>query len=266
MTRLRPGTIALYVVSALGFLYLLIPVITIAVFSFNNPTGRRNVEWEGFTLDYWKEPFAREDFTEAFQRSILIAIIAGLIATVVGSLIALALVRYRFKGGSLINLLLVLPLTTPEIIAGASLFTLFFNWGVGRGFWTIVVAHTMFCLSFVALTVKARLRGFDWSLEDAAMDLGSPPLRTFVKVTMPLIIPGVVAAFMLSLALSIDDYIITSFVAGETKTFPREVWDSALREIPPQVHILATIIMIVSISFLIGSTIYSNRRAKAQAA
>jgi len=261
MRNLRPGTVALWVVTIFGFAYLLIPVITIAVFSFNDPSSRFNTTWEGFTLEYWSDPFGRPDFTEAFQRSILVALIAGAVATILGSLIALALVRYRFKGGSLVNLLLVLPLTTPEIIMGASMFTLFFNWGWQRGFWTIVIAHTMFCLSFVSLTVKARLRGFDWTLEDAAMDLGAPPLRTFVKVTMPLIIPGVVAAFMLSLALSIDDYIITSFIAGETKTFPREVWDSAKVEIPPQVHILATIMMVFAVTVLIGGTIYSNRRA-----
>jgi spermidine/putrescine transport system permease protein len=161
-----------------------------------------------------------------------------------------------------LNLLLVLPLTTPEIVFGASLFTLFFNQGVERGFWTIVLAHTMFCLSFVALTVKARIRGLDWSLEDAAADLGSPPLRTFFRITFPLIIPGVVAAFLLSLALSIDDYIITSFVAGSVSTFPREIFDSAKVEIPPQVHVLATLIMLIAIAVLVGSAIVARRRAQ----
>ena len=259
--RLRPGSVALWAVTIFGFAYLLIPIITIAVFSFNDPSGKFNTKWEGFTLKYWKHPFARADFTDALKTSLLVALIAGAIATVLGSLIALALVRYRFKGGKFIDLFLILPLTTPEIIMGASLFTLFFNWGWRRGLTTIIIAHTLFCLAFVSMTVKARLRGFDWTLEDAAMDLGSPPMRTFMKVTMPLILPGVVAAFMLSLALSIDDYIITSFIAGEEKTFPREVFDSARVEIPPQVHILATMIMVVAITILVGSTIASNRRA-----
>jgi spermidine/putrescine transport system permease protein len=148
-------------------------------------------------------------------------------------------------------------------VFGASLFTLFFNQGVSRGFWTIVIAHTMFCLSFVALTVKARLRGLDWSLEDAAADLGSPPLRTFFTITFPLIVPGISAAFLLSLALSIDDYIITSFVAGNVSTFPREVFDSAKIEIPPQVHVIATLIMVVAIVILLAGTVAGNRRRAA---
>ena len=192
--------------------------------------------------------------------SLQVAFVACTLATVLGALIALALARYRILGGTWLNLLLILPLTTPEIVFGASLFTLFFNQGVSRGFWTIVIAHTMFCLSFVALTVKARIRGLDWSLEDAAADLGSPPLRTFFKITFPLIIPGVVAAFLLSLALSIDDYIITSFIAGNVSTFPREIFDSAKVEIPPQVHVLATMIMLVAIAILVVGTLAGNRR------
>jgi spermidine/putrescine transport system permease protein len=257
----RPwGTYALYVVTVLGFLYLFIPLITIAVFSFNDPSGRFNIEWEGFTLQNWLHPFAAGDYTDAFVVSLQVAFVACTIATVLGALIALALARYRILGGTMLNLLLILPLTTPEIVFGASLFTLFFNQGVGRGFWTIVIAHTMFCLSFVALTVKARIRGLDWSLEDAAADLGSPPLRTFFKVTFPLIIPGVVAAFLLSLALSIDDYIITSFIAGNVSTFPKEIFDSSKVEILPQVHVLATLIMVIAIAILVLGTIAGNRR------
>lgn len=259
--RTRPGTVVLWIVTILGMLYLLIPLATIAVFSFNDPVGRRNTTWHAFTLDNWRHPFKVQAFTDALVESIKVAAIACSLATLLGALVALALVRYRIYGGAIINLLIVLPLTTPEIVMGASLFTLFFNQGVDRGFWTIVIAHTGFCLSFVAMTVKARIRGFDWTLEDAAMDLGSPPLRTFQKITLPLITPGIVAAFMLSVALSIDDYIITSFVAGDVDTFPRQVWDSAKVAIPPQVHVLATMIMLVSIIVIVGGTIASNRRA-----
>ncbi len=143
---------------------------------------------------------------------------------------------------------------------GASLFTLFFNQDVDRGRTTIIIAHAMFCLSFVALTVKARIRGFDWGLEDAAADLYSPPLRTFRKITLPLIVPGIVAAFLLSVALSIDDYIITSFVAGDVKTFPREIFDSAKVTIPAQVHVLATLIMLVAVAIILVGTVVGNRR------
>ena len=265
MTRSRTGrrpwgTYALYVVTVFGFAYLFIPLITIAVFSFNNPEGKFNTSWNGFTWSNWKNPFPAGDYTDAFVVSLRVAFVSCTVATILGALIALALARYRIHGGMWLNLLLILPLTTPEIVFGASLFTLFFNQGVQRGFWTIVIAHTMFCLSFVALTVKARIRGLDWSLEDAAADLGSPPLRTFFKVTFPLIIPGVAAAFLLSLALSIDDYIITSFIAGNVSTFPREIFDSAKVEIPPQVHVLATLIMIVAVGILVVGTFTSNRR------
>jgi spermidine/putrescine transport system permease protein len=256
----RWGTVALWIVTILGFAYLFIPLITIAVFSFNDPEGRFNTSWSGFTLEHWKNPFPQGDYTDAFIVSLRVAFVACTIATVLGALIALALARYRILGGTVLNLLLILPLTTPEIVFGASLFTLFFNQGVSRGFWTIVIAHMMFCLSFVALTIKARIRGLDWSLEDAAADLGSPPLRTFFRITFPLIIPGVVAAFLLSLALSIDDYIITSFIAGSVSTFPREIFDSAKVEIPPQVHVLATLIMVIAIVVLVVGTLVGQRR------
>src|SRR5690606_3941548 len=168
-------------------------LVTIAVFTFNNPTTKFNTQWEGFTFDNWLHPFSERLFTDALIESVKVALVACTLATILGSLIALALGRYRMHGSKAINLLLVLPLTTPEIVMGASLFTLFFNWGAARGFWTIVIAHTLFCLSFVAMTVKARIRGMDWTLEDAAMDLGSPPWRTFRMITLPLITPGIAA-------------------------------------------------------------------------
>jgi spermidine/putrescine transport system permease protein len=252
--------VALWIVAIGGFIYLFVPLVTIAVFTFNDPTGKFNTSWEGFTFDNWLHPFSEEAFTDALWESIKVALVACTLATILGSLIALALVRYRIYGGAAISLLLILPLTTPEIVMGSSLFTLFFNLGASRGFWTIVLAHTLFCLSFVAMTVKARIRGTDWTLEDAAMDLGSPPMRTFWKVTMPIIAPGVLAAFLLSLALSIDDYIITSFVAGPTITFPRRIFDSARIALPPQVHVLATIIMFVAIAIILFGTVLGNRR------
>jgi spermidine/putrescine transport system permease protein len=260
MTKRPLGTWILYVVTVLGFGYLFVPLITIAVFSFNRPAGKFNTSWQGFTFDNWLNAFDPTDYLDAFGVSIQVAVIACTIATTLGGLLALAISRYRIKGGVAIDLLLVLPLTTPEIVMGASLFTLFFNQGVGRGFWTIVIAHTLFCVSFVALTVKARLRGLDWSLEDAAADLGSPPLRTFVKVTFPMIVPGIAAAFMLSLALSIDDYIITSFVAGSVSTFPREVFDSSKVTIPPQVHVIATLTMLIAIAIIVAATVAGFRR------
>lgn len=257
--RRRWGTIALKVAAFGALVYLFVPLVTIVVFTFNEPTTKFNTTWESFTLQNWLHPFKEKQFTDALIESIKVAVVACTLATVLGSLIALALARYRMHGSATINLLLVLPLTTPEIVMGASLFSLFFNLGVTRGFGTIVIAHTLFCLSFVAMTVKARVRGTDWSLEDAAMDLGSSPIRTFWRITMPIITPGVIAAFLLSLALSIDDYIITSFVAGPTITFPRRVFDSARIALPPQVHVLATIIMLVAIGIILAGTLAGTR-------
>jgi spermidine/putrescine transport system permease protein len=261
MTKRPLGTWILYITTVLGFAYLFVPLVTIAIFTFNEPTGKFNTKWQGFTWDNWANAFDSSDYLTAFGESIKVAIMACTIATMIGGLLALAISRYRMQGGAAINMLLILPLTTPEIVMGASLFTLFFNQGVTRGFWTIVIAHTLFCVSFVALTVKARIRGLDWSLEDAAADLGSPPLRTFLKVTMPMIVPGIAAAFMLSLALSIDDYIITSFVAGNVSTFPREVFDSSRVEIPPQVHVIATLTMLIAITIIVVTTIAGYRRS-----
>jgi spermidine/putrescine transport system permease protein len=258
--NVRPGTVALWVVSGAVFAYLFIPLVTIAIFTFNEPTTKFNTTWEGFTFDNWLHPFSEKLFTDALIESIKVALFACTLATLLGSLLALAIGRYRMQGSKAIGLLIILPLTTPEIVMGASLFTLFFNVGAERGFWTIVIAHTLFCLSFVAMTVKARTRGMDWSLEDAAQDLGSPPMRTFWKITFPAVLPGVAGAFLLSLALSIDDYIITSFVAGPTVTFPRRVFDSARIALPPQVHVLATIIMLTAIAIIVAATLGGNRR------
>ena len=259
----RPwGTYVLYTITGLGFVYLFIPLLSIAAFTFNKPPAgsKYNTTWDSFTLSNWRHAFQASDYRDAFVESLKVAFIACTAATILGALVALAITRYKMHGGAAIQMLLVLPLTTPEIVMGASTFTLFFNQGVHFGFWTIVLAHTMFCLSFVALTVKARIRGLDWSLEDAAADLGSPPLRTFALVTLPLIIPGIAAAFLLSISLSIDDYIITSFVAGQVSTFPREIWDSYIREVVPQIQVFTTMIMIVVVTILLVSTIVGKRR------
>lgn len=262
----RPwGTYVLYVVAALTFVYLFIPLGRIVQLSFNKGSinGNRikkNTNWIGFTFDNWTNAFKSSGYIDALKESLKVAAVACVIATVAGALVALAITRYKMKGGTAINLMLVIPLTTPEIVMGASLFTLFFNQDVSRGFWTIVIAHTMFCVSFVALTVKARIRGLDWSLEDAAADLGSGPLRTFTKITLPIITPGIAAAFLLSVALSIDDYIITSFVAGGVRTLPRQIFDGEKNELPAQVHVIASLIMFVAIGIILLSTFLGNRR------
>jgi spermidine/putrescine transport system permease protein len=255
----RLGRWALTAVAAAGFVYLFIPIAVIIGYSFNKPRGKFNIIWQEFTFDNWKDPFAAGPLTDAMGLSLKIAAIAAVVATVLGSLIALALVRYRFRGGTLVNLLLVLPLTTPEIVLGSSLATLFISRGVQRGFATIVIAHVLFCTSFVALTVKARIRGFDWTLEDAAMDLGAPPWRTFSRVTLPLITPGILAAALLSFALSIDDFIITFFNAGSEETFPLRIFGASRVEISPQINVLATIVLLASVAVLLAGTLVRRR-------
>jgi spermidine/putrescine transport system permease protein len=242
-----------------GFVYLFVPIAVIIGYSFNKPRGRFNIIWQKFTFDNWKHPLAPGPLTDAMYLSLKIALLAAAAATVLGSLIALALVRYRFRGGTLVNLLLVLPLTTPEIVMGSSLATLFISRGVQRGFTTILIAHVLFCTSFVALTVKARIRGFDWTLEDAAMDLGAPPWRTFSRITLPLITPGILAAALLSFALSIDDFIITFFNAGSEETFPLRIFGASRVEISPQINVLATMVLLVSVGLMLLGTLARRR-------
>jgi len=246
--------------AALGLIYLFVPIAWIVWFSFNQPAGRYNIVWQRFTLDNWTDPFANSDLTGAFVESLKIAAISTSIATVLGSLIAVALSRYSFRGASGLNLFLVLPLTTPEIVLGSSLATLFFDWDVSRGFTTVIIAHVMFQVSFVALTVRARVRGFDWTLELAAQDLGATPMRTFWKITFPLILPGILAAALLSFALSIDDFIITLFNAGSLSTFPLYINGSFRVQFPPQANVLATMVLVASVGLLMVGVVRSSRR------
>jgi spermidine/putrescine transport system permease protein len=266
----RIGRAAVNLAAAFGLLYLFLPIFVIVAFSFNEPKGRFNAVWNKFTLDNWLHPFSDQALVDALILSLEIALIAAAVATVLGAFVAIALVRYRFRGGSAVNFLLVLPLTAPEIVLGASLLTLFLephlvllNYDFQLGFTTIVLAHIMFCVSYVALTVKARIRGFDWTLEDAAMDLGANPTKTFLRVTLPLIIPGILAAFLLSFALSIDDFIITYFVSGpSTTTFPVRIFGQSRTATPPQINVLASMILFGSIIVLAVGTLFGQRRAR----
>jgi spermidine/putrescine transport system permease protein len=253
------GVRVLTVFAVLVYLYLFAPLINIVAFTFNRPAGRRNLAWNEFTLENWANPFADEELTSAFLRSLQVAAIAVAAALVLGSLMAIALSRYRFTGNKVTEVFLVLPLTTPEIVLGASLYQLFLDREVQLGSTTVILAHVMFCVSFVALTVKARVRGFDWSVEDAAMDLGASPWRTFRKVTFPLILPGILAAALLSFALSLDDYIITDFTKGEFLTFPIQVNNSFRVAFPPQVNVLATIVLAVSVVLLVLTSLRGDR-------
>jgi spermidine/putrescine transport system permease protein len=265
----RLGSRLLNLYAALALVYLFLPIFVIVAFSFNAPKGRFNLVWQHFTFDNWKHPFAVPELVDAFLFSLKIAAIATVIAVAFGALVSLSLCRYRFRGSGAVNMLLVLPLTTPEIVLGASLASIFIlqtypppvPQTLGEG--TIVIAHVMFCVSFVALTVKARLRGFDWTLEEAASDLGAGPLRVFTRVTLPLMVPGILAAALLSFALSLDDFIVTLFNASpENVTFPLYIYGARQRALPPQINVLATIVLVASVMLLASGTLFQRIRER----
>jgi spermidine/putrescine transport system permease protein len=246
-------------VAVLVLTYLFLPILVIVLYSFNKPAGKFNFVWKAFSLDAWKNPFAYEALYESMKLSLRVAALSTAVATVFGTLIALALTRYKFRGSGVVNLLLVLPLTTPEVVLGSSLLSLFLDLNTRTGFNTIVIAHIMFSVSYVALTVRARIRGFDWTLEEAAMDLGATPFRVFFKVTLPIIAPGIVAAAMLAFALSLDDFIITLFNAGNRITYPLYVYGARRAAFPPQINVLATAILLVSLLALSATVLWQHR-------
>jgi spermidine/putrescine transport system permease protein len=276
----RPGTIGdrvsravdrwllpVYVVGVT--IYLVLPVAIMILFSFNDPTGRSNLVWRGFSIDAWLNPLGRPGLPNAVANSLIVAFISTIVATILGTLIALALVRYDFRGRAATNTLIFLPMSTPEIVLGASLLTTFIATVklpfIPEGVFyplsirTIIIAHIMFNISFVVVTVRARLAGFPRHLEEAAMDLGANEWTTFWKVTFPLILPGVMAAALLAFSLSIDDYVITSFTSGQTQTFPLYIYGSQLRGIPVQVNVIGTIIFVVAVGLVLLTTVWQRR-------
>jgi spermidine/putrescine transport system permease protein len=252
-TRMLDG----YALLVLGYLFL--PILVIVLYSFNKPAGKFNFVWKSFSLDAWAEPFRYPALVDSMMLSLRVAAVSTFVAIIFGAMIALALSRYHFRGSGAVGLLLVLPLTTPEVVLGSSLLALFLDFDARSGFGTIVIAHIMFSVSYVALTVRARLRGFDWTLEEAAMDLGATPFRVFRKVTLPLIAPGIAAAAMLAFALSLDDFVITLFTAGSRLTYPLYVYGARRAAFPPQINVLATAILMTSL-LLLGATVIWQQR------
>src|SRR5882757_3289656 len=245
--------------------YLLLPNVVVTVFSFNKPKGRFNYEWQNFSTDAWTDPCGVADMCGSLSLSLQIAVWATLGATVLGTMIAFALVRYRFRARGAVNSLIFLPMAMPEVVMAASLLTLFLNMGAQLGFWTILIAHIMFCLSFVVTAVKARVMSMDPRLEQAAQDLYAGPVQTFVRVTLPIAAPGIAAGALLSFALSFDDFIITNFNAASTVTFPMFVWGSAQRGTPVQINVIGTAMFIVAVVFVLSGMVISNRRSKQKA-
>jgi spermidine/putrescine transport system permease protein len=261
--RLLDGVLNVY--ASLAILYLLVPIAIILVFSFNDPRGRFNFIWQEFSLDAWSDPFSVPGLGDALAKSLEIAAISTVVATALGTLTALALVRYEFRGRAPVNFFIFIPLATPEVVLGAALLSLFLNFAVSTGFGTIVIAHIMFNLSFVIVTVRSRLIGFDRSLEEAAQDLGATPWQTFRLVTLPLIMPGVISAALLAFALSIDDFVITNFTSGATVTFPIFVWGALRVSVPPEIYVIGSMIFLFTLAMML-LTVWQQRRAERMAA
>ncbi|PZG11743.1 ABC transporter permease [Micromonospora craterilacus] len=243
--------------------YLFLPIAVVAALSFNRPSSRLSYDFNEFTLDNWRNPCATSDMCDAVLRSVQIGFISTVAATALGTLMAFALVRHRFRGRSGLNVLIFLPMATPELVMGTSLLALFVAGGVPLGFWTIVIAHVMFCVSFVVVTVKARLAGMDRRLEEAAMDLYASEWQTFRRITLPLVLPGIVAAALLAFSLSFDDFIITNFNSGTTVTFPMYVWGAAQRGIPPQVNVIGTAMFLVALLLVLASSLRGRQARRA---
>lgn len=256
---------AVNIVAGLVVLYLLIPIAVIFLFSFNDPQGRYNYTWVGFTFEHWAHAFSRPELNEALFTSLKLAVLATVISTAIGTMMALALIRHQFHGRRLANFLIVIPMATPEVVMGAALLSFFLILGTpSLGFQTLLIAHVMFCISFVVVVVRSRLIGFDRSLEEAARDLGANSFQTFRLVTLPLIFPGIFGGAMLAFALSIDDFVISNFNSGTTVTFPLYIFGAAQRGIPVEVNVIAMILFGFTVAAM-GFATWQQRRAEKMA-
>ncbi|WP_093608325.1 ABC transporter permease [Streptomyces indicus] len=260
MRWVRRNLVVLAGLLTLGFLIL--PNVIVMVFSFNNPKGKFNYAWQEFSTDAWTDPCGVADMCGSLSLSLQIALWSTIGATVLGTMIAFALARYRFRARGAVNSLIFLPMAMPEVVMAASLLTLFLNMGAQLGFWTILIAHIMFCLSFVVTAVKARVMSMDPRLEEAARDLYAGPVQTFIRVTLPIAAPGIAAGALLAFALSFDDFIITNFNAGSTVTFPMFVWGSAQRGTPVQINVIGTAMFAVAVICVLAGILVGNRRKK----
>jgi spermidine/putrescine transport system permease protein len=260
----------LSVYAVLAFFYLFLPVGLVILFGFNDVQGRFNFAWSGFTWRHWRSVFFGSTFGgvpglfDALLVSLRLAFLSALGSTILGTLIALALTRYRFRGRASTNVLLFLPMATPEVVMGSSILALFLAVRFRLGFTTLLIAHILFNISYVVVTVKARVQGFDRHLEEAAMDLYANEWQTFRRVTLPMIMPGVFAAFLLGFALSFDDFIISNFNAGPTVvTFPLWIFGANQRGIPPQVNVLGTLIFLVTVAIMLLNVAWQRRQGRA---
>jgi spermidine/putrescine transport system permease protein len=252
-----------WVAATLALIYLLLPNMIVVLFSFNKPNGRFNYTWQRFSLDAWKHPCGAPGMCHSLGLSLKIGVLATIGATVLGTLVAFALGRYRFRGRSVVNLLIFLPMATPEVVMGSSLLTLFVSRGISLGFGTILVAHILFCMSYVVVTVKARIAGLDPRLEQASADLYANEFQTFMRVTLPLVAPGIAAGALLAFSLSFDDFIVSNFNASPSSiTFPMYVWGSAQRGTPVQINVIGTAMFLLAVLAVAIGQFAGRRRAR----
>lgn len=261
MRNLRLGKYVLPLFSVIAIVYLMIPIAYTFVFSFND-SQKTNLIWRGFTLDNWVNVCQQQGVCEAFGNSVLIGVISTVLATTLGTMIAIALVRYRFKARSFVSLLIFLPMATPEVVLGAGLASQFFSIGAAKGIATIIIAHVMFCMSFVVVTVKARVASLDPALEEAGRDLYGSPAQVFWKITFPLLMPGILSAALLSFALSFDDFIITNFNSGPAMTFPKYVYTAAARGIPAEANVIGSGVFLLAIAIVVTVQIRGSLKAR----
>jgi spermidine/putrescine transport system permease protein len=240
--------------------YFSLPILVMIVFGFNDTKGKLNLRWQGFTLTWYRDLFAIPALSTALRNSLVIAVISTAITTVIGTMIGIALGRYRFRGKGLYDLVIFSAISAPELVLGASLLSLFITIQFARGFVTIVIAHVAFSLAFVAVTVRARVLGLDPALEEAAQDLGADPWTTFRKITLPLLAPGIVAGALLAFALSIDDYVVTSFINGQVETFPLWVFGATRIGVPPQVNVMGTLIFLGGVAIAVSNALLARRQ------
>ena len=260
-SRLTGGR-ALYIYTWVIIAWLTLPVLVMILFGFNDTPGRYNQTWEGFTLKWYGRVFALDELTKALVISLLVAVVTAVAAGALGTGIGYALGRYRFRGSGTVNLIMFATMSSPELVMGASLLTLFVSLGVGLGAVTITIAHIMFSISFVAVVVRARVLTLDRSVEEAAADLGATPWTTFWRITFPIIMPAVMSGMLLAFALSIDDFVVTNFTAGTTTTFPLWIWGATRVGLPPQVNVMGTLIFLAGVLITVASSIRARPRKK----
>ena len=236
---------------SLVYLFLFLPISVIVVNSFNATTTKPYLSWKGFTFEWYIKLWENTSLLEAFGTTMAIAIISTILATIIGTLGAVGMYRYKFKGKAWIDGLLYIPVVIPEIVLGISLLTIFSKSNIPRGMITLVLSHTAFCIPFVIFNVRARLSGYDNSIEEASMDLGANRIQTFFQITLPVLAPGILGGALLAFTLSIDDVIISYFVYGQTKTYPIKVMESVKSGVAPDVNALSTLILIGTIAFVV---------------